>query len=350
MSDVDESVGEVSQSSKTAGVRGSPSAQPEGTATAISSDLKVLYSDEDIVVLDKPPGLRTVPGSIKSTEGSKSINRAQTEWHSGNKRSRQDFWIDVVHKACNSMLEDEQIAGNTELQGHLQRLTRENNVPRKRSKFANYAAVTLGLHGEEGEAISSRIWNAVDSRLKVEAGPGTDCLLTRVKLRWPEARHVHRLDQGTSGVMVMALTPEAAKELSRQFRERVTSKTYIAVLEGRMAKSPKSGTVVAKIRPDLNDRPRQIVDEKNGNAAETRWELLSREADRSVVNFTPVTGRTHQIRMHALSLGHPIMGDSLYGTEEGKAKSERLLLHATRLGFVHPRNGEEMEVKSPPPF
>lgn len=77
MSDVDESVGEVSQSSKTAGVRGSPSAQPEGTATAISSDLKVLYSDEDIVVLDKPPGLRTVPGSIKSTEGSKSINRAQ---------------------------------------------------------------------------------------------------------------------------------------------------------------------------------------------------------------------------------------------------------------------------------
>lgn len=307
----------------------------------------MIYSDEDIAVLDKPSGLRTVPGRVVGPEAK---TRAHVEWHSGTKRQRQEFWTDVVHNACDALLKDDQTEGEEEFRGHLRRLTRENNVPRKRIKFENYAAVTLGLEGEEGTKVSARLWSAIDNRLKLEAGSGVDCLLTRVQARWPDARHVHRLDQDTSGLVVMALTIEAAREMCRQFRERVPSKTYTAVLEGRMAKAPKSGEIVAKLRPDVNDRPRQVLDEEGGNEARTLWQRIKREDDRTRVDFTPVTGRTHQIRMHALSLGHPVMGDSLYGTEGGKALSDRLLLHSRRLSFPHPRTGEQVDFECPPPF
>ncbi|CAN0052807.1 unnamed protein product [Ectocarpus sp. 8 AP-2014] len=311
------------------------------------SDIDVIFSDTDIVILNKPTGLRTVPGKAVGPEAE---TRVHVEWHSGTKRQRQEFWTDVVHTACESLLHDEKTEGEEEFRDHLRRLTKENNVPRKRSKFHNYTAVTLGLEGEEGDKVSARLWDTVDGHLKKEVGPGVDCLLTRVQSRWPEARHVHRLDQDTSGLVVMALTVEAAREMCRQFRERVPSKTYTAVLEGRMAKTPKSGEVTAKLRPDTDNRPKQMFCEEKGNESHTNWERIKRKEDRTWVDFTPVTGRTHQIRMHAVHLGHPVMGDSLYGTPEGKAKSDRLLLHARRISFPHPRTGEMVEFQCPPPF
>ncbi|CAM9238627.1 unnamed protein product, partial [Hapterophycus canaliculatus] len=293
--------------------------------------LDVIFTDADIVVLNKPSGLRTVPGKAV---GKEAETKAHMEWHSGTKRQRQEFWTDVVHTACESLLNDDGTEGEEEFRGHLRRLTKENNVPRKR-RFENYTAVTLGLEGEEGEKVSARLWNAVDGHLKKAAGPGVDCLLTRVQSKWPEARHVHRLDQDTSGLVVMALTAEAAREMCRQFRERVPSKTYTAVLEGRMPKTPKSGEVSAKIRPDVKNRPRQMFCEESGNEAKTIWERVKREDGRTRVDFTPVTGRTHQIRMHAVHLGHPVMGDSLYGTAEGKVETDRLMLHARKISFPH---------------
>eukprot|EP00903_Cladosiphon_okamuranus_P011065 g10446.t1 len=313
----------------------------------VTSELDIIFHDDDIVVMNKPHGLRTVPGKAS---GAEAETRAHVEWHSGTKRQRQDFWTGVVHSACHNLLHDEETEGEEEFRGHLRRLTRENNVPRKRSKFQTYTAVTLGLEGEEGDKVSARLWDAVEGQLKKEAGPGVDCLLTRVKSRWPDARHVHRLDQDTSGLVVMALTVEAAREMCRQFRERVPSKIYTAVLEGKMAKTPKSGEVIARIRPDVKNRPKQMFCEESGNEAKTLWELRKRKDSRTWVDFTPVTGRTHQIRMHALHLGHPVVGDSLYGTEEGKGKSDRLLLHARKLSFPHPRTGETVEFESPPPF
>ncbi|CAM9361679.1 unnamed protein product [Pylaiella littoralis] len=315
---------------------------------AAQSELEVIFHDSDIAVLNKPSGLRTVPGKAVGPEAE---TRAHVEWHSGTKRQRQEFWTDVVHTACESLLHDEKTEGEEDFRGHLRRLTKENNVPRKRSKFQNYTAVTLGLEGEEGDKVSARLWDAVDGHLKKEVGPGVDCLLTRVQSRWPDARHVHRLDQDTSGLVVMALTVEAAREMCRQFRERVPSKTYTAVLEGKMAETPKGGQVLARLRPDVNNRPKQMFcQEGDGNEAKTLWERINRKDDRTWVDFTPVTGRTHQIRMHALHLGHPVMGDSLYGTEEGKTKSDRLLLHARQILFPHPRTGETVKFECPPPF
>ncbi|CAM9210596.1 unnamed protein product [Choristocarpus tenellus] len=326
--------------------------------------LDVLYFDEQVVVLNKPSGLRTVPGN----QGEGLDSKAQVEWHRGTKRSRQEFWTQVVHDTCTSLLADTNSStsvpvgegeegrfsnppnGNEQIATCLRRLAGDHNVPRRKTKFLKYTSSSLGLQGKEGTDMAEKLWQTMSSNLNHEAGPGCDCLLNRVFKRWPEARHVHRLDQGTSGVVVVALTAEAAKDLSQQFRERVTAKCYTAVLEGRMREGTDEGEVVAKMRPDLEDRPRQVLDEDGGKSASTKWKVLKREANCTRVDFKPATGRTHQIRMHALALGHPILGDTLYGTREGQAMSSRLMLHARSLSFAHPQTGEKVVFESPIPF
>ncbi|CAM9212704.1 unnamed protein product [Discosporangium mesarthrocarpum] len=250
----------------------------------------------------------------------------------------------------------------------LRRLAGDHNVPRRKTKFFRYTSKSLGLEGQDGDGVAEKLWSSVAGRLKREVGPGTDCLLNRVFTRWPGARHVHRLDQDTSGVVVMALTAEAARDLSQQFVERDVSKTYTAVLEGRMANEPSEGEVSAKLRASLTDRPRQVVDEEGGKSAITMWKVLSREEDRTRVEFKPTTGRTHQagstskankaptysiqyqLRVHAMILGHAILGDTLYATKEGRDKSARLLLHAQTLSFTHPKSRKRMVFESPVPF
>lgn len=173
----------------------------------------------------------------------------------------------------------------------------------------------------------------------------TDCLTVRVQRRFPNATGplaVHRLDLDTSGLLLVALDDEAYRLLQAQFLSRSVQKQYTAVLEGEVR--GEEGLIELPLRVDLEQRPRQMVDFAHGKFAQTKWKVLSRGAGRTRVAMWPLTGRTHQLRVHAAhpqGLGVPIVGDRLYG-----APAERLLLHATVLEFNHPVTGAPVKVVS----
>lgn len=175
-----------------------------------------------------------------------------------------------------------------------------------------------------------------------------DCLIARVRKTYLEARIVHRLDRDTSGVIVLALDAEAHRQLSIQFQEREVHKTYRAVVSGVMEQD--EGEIDLPIRKDLDDPPRQMVDHAQGRAAFTRWRVLERGADRTSLELTPLTGRSHQIRVHLKAIGHPILGDDLYAPPETQGLADRLMLHAHTLTIVHPETAAPMTIEAPCPF
>ena len=178
-----------------------------------------------------------------------------------------------------------------------------------------------------------------------------DCVVNRLKEMFAaciDQPAVHRLDMATSGLMVFALTAEAHRNLSRQFSERRVEKKYVALLEGVVTAS--SGEITLSFRLDPENRPWQVYDPVRGKTGITRWQRLEVCGNRTRVEFVPLTGRTHQLRLHAaheLGLGYPIVGDSLYGS--GK-QGDPMLLHATMLSFFHPESGEKVAFFSPVPF
>ncbi|MFC3150134.1 pseudouridine synthase [Litoribrevibacter euphylliae] len=165
-----------------------------------------------------------------------------------------------------------------------------------------------------------------------------DCLISRIQENAPYARIVHRLDMATSGILVIAYTPTAHRELSRQFQDRETQKHYIAVVNGDLVASTgkKSGEVDLPLITDWPNRPKQKVCHESGKPSQTLWQVIEHSDDRTRVKLTPITGRSHQLRVHMLALGHPILGDNLYACDEALAKSDRLLLHAEQLTVTHP--------------
>lgn len=174
-----------------------------------------------------------------------------------------------------------------------------------------------------------------------------DCLIERLKGIYPEVLLVHRLDADTSGVMIFALTAHAQRHLGLQFEHRQTRKHYIARLWGAL--EPKEGTVDLPLCVDWPNRPRQHVNHEQGKPAQTDWKVLRHEAGTTRVRLTPHTGRSHQLRVHMLSLGHPILGDPLYA--EGPAREfKRLMLHAESLRIRHPDGGRHMTFSAPCPF
>lgn len=178
-----------------------------------------------------------------------------------------------------------------------------------------------------------------------------DCAMQRVRAMFPhciEYPAAHRLDMATSGLMVFGLTKEAYVHLSRQFAERSVDKRYIALLDGLLDK--EQGEIILPFRLDVDNRPRQIYDPEHGKTGITQWGVLEREDGRTRVEFIPVTGRTHQLRVHAAhpkGLDCPIVGDALYGTGN---EGDTLLLHAAYLFFRHPESGEELSFCSVPEF
>ncbi len=175
-----------------------------------------------------------------------------------------------------------------------------------------------------------------------------DCLITRIQQDRPEALTVHRLDCETSGLVVLACNKESQRELSRQFHDRETKKRYIAVVDGIL--SDVEGEINVPLMKDWPNRPKQKIDYEQGKSAQTLYKVLSHTNEETRVELIPITGRTHQLRVHMLSLGHPILGDSLYGTEQCLAKSPRMLLHALELGFNHPTTGEWRVYQYPAEF
>ncbi len=175
-----------------------------------------------------------------------------------------------------------------------------------------------------------------------------DSVVTRLSDNYPGIREVHRLDWETSGLMLLARSKAAHSELSRQFREREVSKQYVAVIYGIPDKV--QGEVNQPLRCDWPNRPRQIIDPLEGKPSQTHWRLLQAESDSSRVELIPITGRTHQLRVHMQSLGHPILGDGLYAHNKARAMAPRLLLHASSLLFCHPVSGDRLSFSSPVPF
>ncbi len=175
-----------------------------------------------------------------------------------------------------------------------------------------------------------------------------DCLITRLLENYPEARIVHRLDMNTSGIMVIALSKESHRNLSIQFEKRNTYKEYVAVLFGKLEKD--AGTIELPLICDWPNRPKQIVDYEVGKSALTHYEVLRRDEEMTRVLFKPVTGRSHQLRVHAAEIGHAILGDRLYAHEKALAMSQRLMLHAYKLEFDHPITGERVKGVCDVPF
>ena len=174
-----------------------------------------------------------------------------------------------------------------------------------------------------------------------------DCLLARVQEAFPTALLVHRLDRDTSGVMVFALTPHAQRHLGLQFEKRQVKKSYVARVWGRLA--PAQGVVDLPLIVDWPNRPRQMVCHETGRPAQTEWRVLRAEDAESRVRLMPQTGRSHQLRVHMLALGHPILGDPFYAT--GAARDHpRLMLHSEELRLRHPDGGMGMRFRAPAPF
>lgn len=174
-----------------------------------------------------------------------------------------------------------------------------------------------------------------------------DCLLARVQKAFPEALLVHRLDRDTSGVMVFALTQQAQRHLGLQFEKRQTKKTYVAQLHGHL--EPKDGTVDLPLIVDWPNRPRQMVCHDTGKEAITDWKVVRYSDDQTRVRLFPKTGRSHQLRVHMLAMGHPIMGDPFYATGEA-LEAPRLMLHAETLQLRHPDGGKGMRFTAKCPF
>ncbi|GAA0784708.1 RluA family pseudouridine synthase [Marinobacterium sediminicola] len=175
-----------------------------------------------------------------------------------------------------------------------------------------------------------------------------DCLWRRVQQRFPTARIVHRLDQATSGLLILALSAETHRNLSIQFQQRIPTKRYQAIIAG--VPQQDSGRIELPLRCDWDNRPRQIVDSIDGKPAITDWSCIETYQDRSRVHLSPITGRSHQLRVHMQAMGHPIVGDQFYACEPFISASDRLLLHAEHLGVRHPISGEWMDFDSSCPF
>ena len=184
-----------------------------------------------------------------------------------------------------------------------------------------------------------------------------DCLSRRVQSAYPEALVVHRLAMATSGLMLMALGQSMQRQLSRLFERRQINKRYLAVVNGRPTPAPDTDAdgwclIDLPIAVDWPRRPLRIIDAVHGKPSQTRWRTLAHDpaTNTTRVELEPLTGRSHQLRVHLQALGHPMLGDALYAPEPVRASAPRLLLHACALRFIHPVHGGQMELLSEPDF
>lgn len=190
---------------------------------------------------------------------------------------------------------------------------------------------------------------AVDKPAGLLAVPGRtepDCLAARVQAVWPDARVVHRLDMATSGLMLFARGAAAQRRLGDAFAARLVHKRYVAIVGGLV--DADAGEIDLPLAADWPRRPLQRVDHERGRPSLTRWRVLARDAasGRTRMLLEPVSGRSHQLRVHLQAIGHPIVGDALYGG----VPAARLMLHAAQLALPHPADGHELQLASAPPF
>ncbi|MGY0215973.1 pseudouridine synthase [Endozoicomonadaceae bacterium StTr2] len=175
-----------------------------------------------------------------------------------------------------------------------------------------------------------------------------DSVLSRLQQIELETRVVHRLDMATSGLMILGLNADSHRHLSRQFQDRKVSKEYTADIWGHPEQ--QQGEIKLPLRCDWPNRPKQMVDFELGKSAHTRFRVISHTRNSTRVSLEPVTGRSHQLRVHMAEMGHPILGCPFYAHPEACAAADRLHLHATSLSLTHPVTGQEINFSCPAPF
>lgn len=184
--------------------------------------------------------------------------------------------------------------------------------------------------------------------LSVPGKTEPDCLEARIRADYPESLTIHRLDMATSGVMVYARNANAQRHIGLQFEKRMTEKTYIARVWGHIPAD--EGKVDLPLITDWPNRPKQMVCHERGKPSLTDWKVLEREETATRIELYPKTGRSHQLRVHMLAIGHPILGDRLYADNEAFHAAPRLQLHAHRLKLRKPTGGDWIDFESPCPF
>ena len=175
-----------------------------------------------------------------------------------------------------------------------------------------------------------------------------DCAEYRARKIYPSARIIHRLDMSTSGILVLALNPQAVRVVGLQFEKRKVAKTYVARVWGEV--QGESGEIDFPLICDWPNRPLQIVDHELGKPSRTQWRVIGREDGITRLALHPLTGRSHQLRVHLMSIGHPILGDEFYAPDEAFSAADRLQLHASEIGFKHPEGGRDVIFNDPCPF
>jgi tRNA pseudouridine32 synthase/23S rRNA pseudouridine746 synthase len=192
------------------------------------------------------------------------------------------------------------------------------------------------------------VLNKPSGLLSVPGKEHADCLQTRAQRVFPTATVVHRLDMSTSGLMVMALSKSAHRHISKQFELREINKTYQAIVFDTVQQN--SGKIDLPLICDWPNRPKQMVDCEHGKKALTHWRVLERINNSTRIELKPITGRSHQLRVHMLSMHHPIIGDSLYAHSRALEMADRLNLHAMYLSFRHPVTEQTLSFESQVPF
>lgn len=177
-----------------------------------------------------------------------------------------------------------------------------------------------------------------------------DCLISRVQREFPTASVVHRLDYDTSGIVVLPLTRRVLSDISKQFQARTIAKHYVALVAGIV--SPVRGKINLPIAADNDNRPLYKICEQTGKPSLTEYYRLAvdNQTKQSRLQLTPVTGRSHQLRLHMLSAGYPILGDTLYAPAEISALTPRLMLHAWQISLIHPLSGQTLDISAEPDF
>lgn len=176
-----------------------------------------------------------------------------------------------------------------------------------------------------------------------------DCMLSRLQIEFPEALVIHRLDMPTSGIIMFARNKETQKIMGKLFEKKLIRKQYFAKVHGVLKET--QGLINQPLMTDWNNRPRQKIDYKQGKPSQTRFTLTSViDEKNSIVKLEPITGRSHQLRVHMSSLGHAILGDDLYGTLQTRNESSRLLLHAENINFIDPITNKYINIHCPVDF
>ena len=305
------------------------------TAASVAKDVKILLEDSSCLVIHKPHNMVSVPGARMRIHQPRS-----TQWENVVEYSMKDVWDDKDKSAVKQVLIG---------------LHRVKSVPRKEARFHTYVERVLQVRDA---SLRDKLWQMLYKKdLEMHTIPFLDippALISAYDVAKEITRGpvwvVHRLDMETSGVVVFAKTEESAANLCAQFATRRVEKKYLAEVTGKVRNSL---TWISNcIRPDWENRPYQVIDDDGGKACETEVKILEvrrehgEDAHTTLVQLSPKTGRTHQLRVHMAHVGHSILGDSLYASSEIYAASPNLRLHAHSLQFDHPISGSRVECVS----